>query len=528
MAANNVPSFTLANAMANCGLTATEAVIFATEVFMDDFETCKDITDDDLNDSFKTFSTLTVAQGQIRMLPGQKKKVKAFNQWVKDQFRLGLNPADTEFPVIQTTALLKRANTHKKYTEKAKTLSEAAKPEKFSKEMIWDDWSNTFINYIRSIPGRDGVPLQYIIRDNETADPTPNEDFLDDYIMNAPLNGGSFIIDANEVHTHLINLIAHNEEAEALVKIHETERNGRVDWIALKTHYEGQGIYANNITKAASDLKTLHYSGEKKPHMWWAMFEQRLNSAFQTYVKHEGRVVHSDEMKLRTLLDKIKCEWLGTVLSTIKVKLTEVPVTYTYAQALQAFKTEVNNKFPPGSNTSNTRRNISETSGGRGGRGYGGRNHNYGRGNGRGYGRGRGRGYGRGYGRGQGRGRGNYNNSPRNDSKSITLKDGEKIQYHASYRFADSVYERFTNEQKEMLKSEREAYRQRNSGNNSYGNNDRQVQQMRTELDDLRSIVSGIPESIGGRAMSQVSTGSTIMGGRNEQANKRKRDSDRE
>ena len=165
------------------------------------------------------------------------------------------------------------------------------------------DWSNTFINYIRS---RDGVPLQYIICDNEIADPTPNQDFLDDYILNAPLNGGSFIIHANKVHTHLINLIAHNEEAEALVKIHETERNGRVDWIALKTHYEGQGIYANNITKAASDLKTLHYSGEKKPRMWWAMFEQRLNSAFQTYFKLEGHIVHSDEIKLRTLLDKIK------------------------------------------------------------------------------------------------------------------------------------------------------------------------------------------------------------------------------
>ena len=86
MASNNVPPFTLANAMERCGLPAIEAATFATEVFMDDFMTCKDITNDNLHNSFKTFSTLTQAQGQIRVLPGQKKKIKAFNQWVKDRF----------------------------------------------------------------------------------------------------------------------------------------------------------------------------------------------------------------------------------------------------------------------------------------------------------------------------------------------------------------------------------------------------------------------------------------------------------
>ena len=45
---------------------------------------------------------------------------------------------------------------------------------------------------------------------------------------------------------------------------------------------------------------------------------------------------------------------------------------------------------------------------------------------------------------------------------------------------------------------------------------------MRQELDEIRSIMStAVPGSV---SMSQVSTGSTIMGGRNEQANKRKRD----
>ena len=518
MAAVPQPPFTLRQAMERCGLPANDAAAFASEVFMDDFETCKDVTDDDLLDAFKTFSGLTVAQGQIRLLPGQKKKIKAFSQWVKDQYRLGLNPADTMFPVNETIGLLKRASTHKKFIDKAKSLASAAKPEKFTKELLWEDWANTFVNYLRTIPGRNGVPLQYIVRDNEMADPTPNEDFLDDYIKNAPLTGEAFIIDANEVHTHLINLIAHNDEADSITKLHETERNGRTDWLSLKNHYEGQGVYASNITKAEHDLNNLHYTGEKKPHMWWVLFEQRLSAAFQAYVKFENRIVHSDSHKLRILMSKVKCDWMSDVKGSIKTKLQETPLTYTYAQALLAFKTEVNNKFPPGSNPTNTRR-ISEMSG-RGGRGYG-RG-----GKGRGF---RGRNGGRGYGgRGQGRGRGGYGNQRRSDSKTITLKDGQKIEYHPSFKFPDALYEKFTNEQKDMLKAQRDAYNGRDTNgnnNNNYGGNARQIQQqMRQELDEIRSIMSNsVPGSV---SVSQVSTGSTIMGGRNEQANKRKRAGD--
>ena len=43
-------------------------------------------------------------------------------------------------------------------------MADAAKPEKFEKETKWNDWAPTFLNYLRSIPGRDGVPLKYICR----------------------------------------------------------------------------------------------------------------------------------------------------------------------------------------------------------------------------------------------------------------------------------------------------------------------------------------------------------------------------
>ena len=73
-------------------------------------------------------------------------------------------------------------------------------------------------------------------------------------------------------------------------------------------------------------------------------------------------------MKLRTLLEKVTCDWLGQIKSSIKVRLSDLTMTYTFAQELQAFNKEVNIKYPPGG--IQTRR-VQALSKGRGGRGRG-------------------------------------------------------------------------------------------------------------------------------------------------------------
>ena len=71
--------FTFINAITACGLDLASATNFATQIFMDDFETCKDISNDDIDDELKTFYILTVAQGQINLMTVSKQKVKSFN-----------------------------------------------------------------------------------------------------------------------------------------------------------------------------------------------------------------------------------------------------------------------------------------------------------------------------------------------------------------------------------------------------------------------------------------------------------------
>ena len=62
------------------------------------FSTCMDITFKEVDDHFKTYSDLTMAQGQIRLRPGIFKNIEAFVQGARDELRLGSDPNLSTFP----------------------------------------------------------------------------------------------------------------------------------------------------------------------------------------------------------------------------------------------------------------------------------------------------------------------------------------------------------------------------------------------------------------------------------------------
>ena len=72
------------------------------------------------------------------------------------------------------------------------------------------DWKATLINSIKSQPGRNGVPLNYIIRDNVAAIVRTNTNFLDDYVYRTPLSGRVSSANASKVYLYIILLISEN------------------------------------------------------------------------------------------------------------------------------------------------------------------------------------------------------------------------------------------------------------------------------------------------------------------------------
>ena len=285
------------------GSNAAERI--AEEVFNGSFESFMDLQLSELDDSWRTYGQLTIGNGQIRLRPATKSNIKALLQWVRDCMRLNIDMTTNAFPVGDKPNLLQRYFTHKQWMEDAPNMIKTALPKQFTEKSKWSDWKVTFVGFLRTQPGRHGVPLSYVIRENANARITMNPDFMDDYVNSAPLAGMVFIMDSSKVHSYLLRMISDNPVAEQKVLPFKDTNDGRQSYNALLTYYEGVGANAKAITTAERDLKDLFYLGEKRPHMWWDEFEVRLTNAYAIVDKNAGREVYTDEMKLRTLNEKV-------------------------------------------------------------------------------------------------------------------------------------------------------------------------------------------------------------------------------
>ena len=518
MAAAAPPVHTVEQAMILCGLSDAEfwndmspAERVADELFDNDFSTCMDMKMEELESSQKTLAELRVNQGKVVILPSSKRKIRAFIQWTRDQYRLQRNPEHFEFPVADSKDLLKRLETHSRFVKAAK---DATEPQAFTNDMKWSDWSPTFIDYLATQAGRDGQPLNYVIRDDPNPDPTPQSDFLVEYANMAPLHGPSFVADAKKVLEHLNRFIVGNTIAEGAAEPVRHTQDGRAVYQAVERKFEGSGVLQNKIAKAENTIDTLYYTGETR-YMPWQKFESELTKAYAVVDKHYKRAVHADETKLRKLQkDRIRADFLKAQHTTVEADCAKVPMTMTFDTAMTIYRNAVESKYPAqrtGNNNSN-RRTVAESNrgGNGGGRGNGGRHGGRGRG-----------------GRGNDRRRNQDRERNHPDQETIILRNGTHIRYHASYNFTPDEMRQMTDGQRTRLFREREEYRETTGRSRRLTNRQRdaQVQEMRSMIASLtqqRREGTQVPNEIedqsqGQSRISEVSIGTSgsAMGGRN-------------
>eukprot|EP00980_Cylindrotheca_fusiformis_P025692 scaffold14483_cov211-Cylindrotheca_fusiformis.AAC.1 len=114
---------------------------------------------DDLTEDLKSFSRLTAAQGQIRLVPGVRRKIQAYIQWVRNLIRMDRDPSRVAFPVGDTSTLLHQHKVHANFVKQSESIAQAAKPKPFTADLAWKDWKPTFVGYLNLTPGANGQPL---------------------------------------------------------------------------------------------------------------------------------------------------------------------------------------------------------------------------------------------------------------------------------------------------------------------------------------------------------------------------------
>mmetsp|Transcript_640 Transcript_640/g.1027 ORF Transcript_640/g.1027 Transcript_640/m.1027 type:complete len:211 (+) Transcript_640:528-1160(+) len=205
-----------------------------------------DVTFTSLDADIKTFFNL--------MALGVKNRVRAMIQSAWDTIRIGQDPNAMAFHVVDAAMLLRRYMTHKKYVKDAPSFSEAAKLKDLAAEVKWQEWAPSFRNYFCVMPGRDGVPLSYVIRRDPLPLIVPGGDFLTQYVSSAPLKGETYIFNSRLVDTLIVKFISDNETAEAKIQHLAAFSYGRRDIEVLRNHYEGVGVNARDITTSEKNV----------------------------------------------------------------------------------------------------------------------------------------------------------------------------------------------------------------------------------------------------------------------------------
>ena len=73
--------------------------------------------------------------------------------WAKGLYQVGQDPLGLTFFVADATTIIEKGKEIQVFKYEAKTITDTAKPTTFTDKSDWLDWSETFKNFLKHIPG---------------------------------------------------------------------------------------------------------------------------------------------------------------------------------------------------------------------------------------------------------------------------------------------------------------------------------------------------------------------------------------
>jgi hypothetical protein len=276
----------------------------------------------------KRLGERTAAVGRINFGMRRTNLLKGASHWAHAFRRISRRPtldgaADADAFRILTETARQRAAIRKHNAEAPDGLSKAADPGKWKRAKDWTAWSRGLMNCLSTMQGQDGVPLSYVVRENEL--PDYDEELEIDYdfeqvsVNCAPLTGPVFKTDARKVH-QLIQGFLQGEVAETWTKAKEKKQNGGMDCQALRALYGGEGSKSVRV-KEAEVLRT-NLACRNERTMSFDKFLASMQSMFAGF--EDNSEVTNDTQKIRLLFQKVQAPVLNQVKSALEFLLVAV------------------------------------------------------------------------------------------------------------------------------------------------------------------------------------------------------------
>ena len=280
----------------------------------------------------KDLTSRTALNGRIIVGIRRTKLLKGFTHWVEDFYRVsgtpdivGLNT--TTFRAALNVAL-KREEVRANLRKQLKTAADAASPGPLESERKWKTWEEKFENYCQAHIGAAGIPLSYVIRENDAPDTDGTyTDFLSKTIACAPLEGEYYQSDRLNVFNMLVSFTTGQPSGD-WIKTTPRDSNGRRSMKALRDHFAGKGNATRNKAEADRLYSDLHYKSERA--MPFETFLTNCQKMFNIY-KQEGEPM-PEGARIRFLFKKVQHTGLQMAIASLEASQTNgAQLTYTRA-----------------------------------------------------------------------------------------------------------------------------------------------------------------------------------------------------
>ena len=295
------------------------------------FDDLRALKEKDIRDLAESYDRRTIVDGRFIFGLRRIRYLIGLVHWVQDFGRVGQTPTIEPFGDDAASfrevldIAFDRAEVRRIEKEQSDTVSKAADPGKFKDERKWPEWEPAFCNYLSTIPGVNGVPLSYVVREIGTPDPEATyESFNEQAIACSPLTGAVFQADARKVH-QLIKSFLQTETAEQWVKPIAKKQNGRADMEALRNHYSGEGNTSRRIAVAERIRDTLFYKSERA--MQFSAFLDKMQKMFNIFEEENEQV--TEQAKVRLLLKKVEHPQLQDAVSALRIRASMEGITFT-------------------------------------------------------------------------------------------------------------------------------------------------------------------------------------------------------
>eukprot|EP00980_Cylindrotheca_fusiformis_P022724 scaffold9646_cov133-Cylindrotheca_fusiformis.AAC.7 len=287
------------------------------------------MTDKEISDTMASYAERTDGLFPIFLSPIHKMRLRSLVLWTRDRRRAGQaiefpdGTTEDDFKTKIEESLLceNRRSARKKIGESylATTFNS-----KLKGQAQWEGFEDKLKLTLGLILGVDGVPLSYVIRENDEPEFDETVPFDEAVIKAAKLTGENFKFDAHIVHQLILKNLSEDSDAYTYIRPHLKHQNGRLDIKALRDRYSNNAAKQAIINSAKATLETICYTTERS--FSFEKFRSKLQGAYDV-LEANGRAVDNKDI-VDGLWRKIQSSELQQYIQALKSDYQKHPRDY--------------------------------------------------------------------------------------------------------------------------------------------------------------------------------------------------------